>query len=806
MNHSQANNEEKIDLKIFIDRYLIFWKQILLSIVMFLLIGFLYNRYSTKIYKSSTTLLIKEESNASLGSDDVFEGLDLFGGQKNIKNEIGILESFSLTKKTLEKLNFRTSYYHSGSFKSDDIYKKTPFTVTIDKYQPQSINQKFFIKIVSEDEFILTVNFNNIKLFDVSTETFISNKEYDYNYEGSHKFDEKINTDFFSFTISKNDLSLFKEEGWVNYFFVISSYNDLTKNYLKSLEVLEIEKDASILKISLEGSNPVKINDFLNKFTELYLATDLDEKNQITSNTIQFINKQLTSISDSLSDVESSLENFKERNPKIELSQKEYGAFYQVEKLEQEKAILELNNKYYISLEDYLIENNNVDNIVAPSTMGIDNPLLNNHIVELTKLYTQLDVVGVNSKQEHPLIISIKKQIKSTKEKLIENIENIISSSELTLKDIDSRIVEIESLIGNLPQNERILLNIQRKFNLNENIYNYLLEKRAEASITKASNISDHKVIDMPRLESNLPIKPNTRFIYIFSVLLGVFLPTICISLYFLFNNKIIDKKDIDQITSIPLIGKIMHNDSGYNLVNINSPKSSIAESFRAIRTNIQYLASDKKEKVICITSSVGGEGKTFVAMNLASIFSIARGKTILIGADMRKPKIFNDFNLSNDKGLSSYLSNQNTKDEVIQKTEFENLDIILSGPIPPNPSELLSLDKMKDFIEELKKTYQHIIIDTPPIGLVTDGLILMKHSDVNIYVVRQNFTTKDMLHNFNETVIKNNVVNMNLIINDISNDKSSYGYGYGYGNTYGYGYYTEDQSRENKPWWKKSN
>ena len=194
-------------------------------------------------------------------------------------------------------------------------------------------------------------------------------------------------------------------------------------------------------------------------------------------------------------------------------------------------------------------------------------------------------------------------------------------------------------------------MNIQRKFNLNENIYNYLLEKRAEASITKASNISDHKVIDMPRLESNLPIKPNTTFIYIFSIMIGIFLPTVSISLYYLFNNKIIDKKDIDQILSIPLIGKIMHNDSGYNLVNINSPKSGIAESFRSIRTNIQYLAS-KKEKVICVTSSVGGEGKTFVAMNLASIFSITRGKTILIGADMRKPKIFNDFNLENDKGI----------------------------------------------------------------------------------------------------------------------------------------------------------
>ena len=805
MNHSQSNNEEKIDLKIYIDRYLIFWKQILLSILIFLLLGFFYNRYSKKIYKSSTTLLIKEETNASLGSDDIFEGLDLFGGQMNIKNEIGILKSFSLTKNTLEKLNFRISYFHSGSFKSNDIYKKTPFVVSIDENRPQSINQKFYIELISENEFILTTKLNNVNLFDLGTETFISNKDYDFNYEGLHKFGEKIMTDFFSFTISKNDLSLFKDEDWVNYFFVVSSYNDLTKNYLKNLKILEIEKDASILKISLEGSNPLKINDFLNKFTELYLALDLDEKNQITSNTIQFINEQLVSISDSLSNVESSLETFKEINPKIELSQKEYGAFYQVEKLEQEKAILELNNKYYISLQEYLFKNNNINNIVAPSTMGIDDPLLNSHIIELTKLYSQLDLISVNSKQGHPLVKSIKKQIKSTKEKLIENIENVISTSELTLEDINSRIVELESVIGDLPQNERILLNIQRKFNLNENIYNYLLEKRAEASITKASNISDHKVIDMPRLESNLPIKPNTTLIYVISIMLGFFLPSIIISIYYLFNNKIIDKKDIDEITSVPLIGKIMHNDSGYNLVNINSPKSAIAESFRSIRTNIQYLASDKIEKVICITSSIGGEGKTFVAMNLASIFSITRGKTILIGADMRKPKIFNDFNLSNDVGLSSYLSNQNTKDEVIQKTEFENLDIILSGPIPPNPSELLSLEKMKDFIEELKKTYKHIIIDTPPIGLVTDGLVLMKYSDINIYVVRQNFTTKEMLNNFNETIIKNNVLNMNLIVNDISNDKTSHGYGYGYGNTYGYGYYAEDQI-ENKPWWKKNN
>lgn len=807
MNNPQSNNsqEETIDVKIIVDRYLIFWKQIILSIFVFFLIGFLYNRYSTKIYKSSTTLLIKEESNASLGSDDVFDGLDLFGGQKNIKNEIGILKSFSLTKRTLQSLNFRVSYFHSGSFKSDDIYEKTPFKVTPNNNHAQFINQKFHVELIDENKFLLSTNCSEKKLFDLNSETFISKKEYQYDYEKVHSFGETITTDFFEFTINKNDLSLFKDLGWSDYYFSINSYDKLTSNYLKHLEVSEIEKDASILKISFEGANPVKINDFLNRFTELYLKSGLDEKNQITSNTIEFINEQLNSISDSLSDVESNLETFKQQNPKIELSQKEYGTFYQVEKLEQEKAILELNNKYYKSLQQYLKDNNNVENIVAPSTMGINDPLLNNLLAELTALYSKLDIVSVNSKKEHPLVQSIQQQIISTKKKLSENIENIIFSSQISLNDINTRVREIEYIIDDLPQNERILLNIQRKFNLNENIYNYLLEKRAEASITKASNVSDHKIIDIPRLISNDPIKPNTFLIYAFSFIIGLVFPTLLISIYFLLNDKILDKKDIEQITSASILGQIMHNDSGHNLVNVNSPKSGIAESFRSIRTNIQYLASDKKEKVICITSSIGGEGKTFIAMNLASIFSVTGGKTILIGADMRKPKIFNDFNISNDKGLSSFLSNQCSKEEVIQKTEYENLDIILSGPIPPNPSELLNLDKMKDFINDLKKSYQYVIIDTPPVGLVTDGLILMKHSDVNIYVIRQNFTNKEMVSNFND-LYNNSGLEINLVINDISKDRTNYGYGYGYGNTYGYGYYEEDlNSTTKKPWWKKS-
>ena len=805
-NLDSSSQSEKIELKVLFDRLLVFWRQTALSIVIFLMIGFLYNRYSTKIYKSSTTILIKEDSNSSLGSEDLFGGIDLFGGQKNIKNEIGILNSFSLTKKTLQDLSFRISYFHSGNLVSKDIYDNSPFTVNLVNNTPLLIDQKFYVKIISENEFQIEVDCEDAKLFDLNSESYLSNDEYDFEYKETHKFGELVSTDFFEFRIEKNDLSLFLDDEWDTYYFVVNNYNDLSQAFMKKINVIETDKESSILRITHEGSNPKKINDFLDRFNYNYLQIGLNEKNLIASNTIFFINDQLNSIADSLNKVENDLESFKQSNPKIQLSQEEYGTFYQIEKLEEEKAILELNNQYYLSVQDYLTENNNIDNIVAPSAMGINDPLLNQLISELTSLYSQIEAASINSKSEHPIVQSIQNQIQSTKNILNENIENIISNSEISLTDIEKRIAQIEIEINKLPSKERVLLNIQRKFNLNEIIYNYLLEKRAEASITKASNVSDHKIIDSPRLISNEPVEPNVLAVYLFTLFLGVFIPIISITLYYLLNDKIIDKKDVDQITDVPVIGKVMTNEGGNNLVNINSPKSAIAESFRAIRTNIQYLASEKTEKVICLTSSVSGEGKTFISMNLSSIISLTGEKTILIGADMRKPKIFDDFNLENTVGLSSYLSNQKTKDEIINKTQFENLDIILSGPIPPNPSELLNTEKMGSFINELKKEYKYLIIDTPPIGLVTDGLILMEHSDINIYVVRQNYTTKEMVKNFDEMVTNNNIPKINLIINGISTDKSSYGYGYGYGDTYGYGYY--DDSKNNSPtkkWWKKS-
>ena len=267
-----------------------------------------------------------------------------------------------------------------------------------------------------------------------------------------------------------------------------------------------------------------------------------------------------------------------------------------------------------------------------------------------------------------------------------------------------------------------------------------------------------------------------------------------------IFNDKIFDYKDLEKSTDLPIIGSILHNEKNTNLVAIKNPKSSISEAFRSIRTNIQYLASDKDKKIICLTSSISGEGKTFCSMNLASIFALTGNKTILIGADMRKPKIFDDFNLKNEEGLSTLLIKNAKLKDVIQPTAIDDLDVILSGPTPPNPSELLEKNEMIELIQNLQKDYKFIIMDTPPVGLVTDGLILMKHSDVNLFIVRQAYTTKKMINKIDDLFNEKNIKNLNLIINDVNFNSRNYGYDYGYGyGSFGYGYYEEDSKDDYK-------
>ena len=672
------NSEETINVKEIIFKYSKYWYYFFLCIIFCLFGAFLYNRYTTPLYSGSTTILIRDDNNASLGAENLLEGLELFSGKKNLKNEIGILESYDLIAKTIQDLQFQTSYFHIGKIRTGEVYKNVPFQAVVDSNKTQTLGIAFEVYILDENSFELNAKATNVRQYIPYRKAYTEQTRVNFKYSAKHNFGENIKTENFSFLLKKQPIFDEKFIG-KEFYFVFHDIDNLTKKRIKNLTIAPINKEASIININSKGEVARKELDFLNQLASNYIQLGLDEKNQMAANTITFINQQLQDISDSLLTAENSLEKFKENNPKLELSYKDYGTFFQIEQLEKERSILEVNDKYYKTLLNYLTSNDDVDKIVAPSAMGINDQLLNSLINDLSRLYAEKSTLALNTRKQHPVFQSLISKIESTKKSLIENVNNIINTSDIAIQNINKRIKQEEELISNLPQSERVLVNIQRKFNLNESIYTYLLEKRAEAAIALAGNVADHKVLDIARLESRFPISPKKNISYLFGLILGFIIPIGWITIRDFFNDKIITKNDIEKITSYPIIGNILHSDKGSNLVVLNNPKSAISEAFRAIRTNIQYLSSEKDKKIISITSSISGEGKTYCSMNLASVFALSGCKTLLVGADMRKPKIFSDFQLPNDKGLSNYLSNQIKKEDIIQASDIENLDVILS-------------------------------------------------------------------------------------------------------------------------------
>ncbi len=420
----------------------------------------------------------------------------------------------------------------------------------------------------------------------------------------------------------------------------------------------------------------------------------------------------------------------------------------------------------------------------APSAMGIQDPLLNTMIMNLTSLYSQKTQVLATASERNPQISSINNQIIQTKQILIENLRNIITNSKLLIKDYKVRLAEIEEKVQDLPKTERSYIKIERKFKLSEGLFTFLMQKRAEAGIAKAGNIADNKVIDFAKT-NKVPLKPKTKLTYAIALLLGLIIPIGIILIIDYLNNKILSRKQLEKITSIPILGVIGHSNIDSNLIVYEKPKTSVSESFRAIRADLQFLLKDKsndESKVILITSSIGGEGKTFTSLNIATVLANGGRKTVLLGMDLRKPKIFNDFKLKNEEGLSNYLIGQSNKNDILQKTFIDNLSIIPSGAVPPNPSELLLDTRLDTLIDELKNDFEYIIMDTPPVGLVADAFQLMHVSDVNLFMVRQNYTDKEVLDFINDKYENNIVKNISIILNDfIPNSSSGYGYGYGY-------------------------
>jgi capsular exopolysaccharide synthesis family protein len=374
------------------------------------------------------------------------------------------------------------------------------------------------------------------------------------------------------------------------------------------------------------------------------------------------------------------------------------------------------------------------------------------------------------------------------KKALSENVESGLFNLEQSLADVNKRIDKVSQEISKLPGTEREMISIKRKFDLNSTVYTYLLEKRAETGIARASNVSDNKIIDEAEIYNSSQIKPRPRSNDLKAFIIGLFAPGLIITLLYYFNNRIIDNGDILKRTTVPIVGYVSHNENIKEIPVIDNPGSALSESFRSIRTTLRYLIKEIPHPVIAITSTVSSEGKTFISINLAAVTALLGKKVLLIGLDLRKPRIHRIIGIDNNEGLSTYLSSNCEYADVIKETTLKNLYYASSGPVPPNPAELIDDERMNTFIEKAKMEFDYIIIDTPPIAVVSDTLLISRFVNINLFVVRQRFSSKNTLELIQELYKGEKLRNMGIIINDISLS-GYYGYGLRYGYYRGYGY-----------------
>jgi tyrosine-protein kinase Etk/Wzc len=743
------------------------WYFFLIAMVVAILLAYLYNTFAVPTYRASTTILIDEEKKGALtGNSQLLEGFRLGSGTKNLDNQIMVLSSRTLIGRTLDELDFGIEYYYRELFNKIAIYPNHPITVL--PVRPDSLPRdiEFTFKYLDKNKFRLTAESPVLGNFDKQA-----------------LFGEIINTRGGRFSIELSPGFTPEEyiDGKIQ--FIIHSRKVLEESYHKKLKVDAVLKLGTIVKVSLEGTNKEMATVFLNKLTEIFLKNSLDKKNEEAVRTIQFIDDQLIGISDSLVITENKLQQFRSQNRVTNLSAQGQVIINQAMNLENEKARIEIEANYYDYLAEYLAKDNVGEVPIAPATMGITDPGLTRLVADLADLQGQLYSKSLGEK--NPLQTQLALKVRNTKEALKETLNGVRRANNMARNENLAQIHTINAQATALPSTERQLLGIERKFKLNDELYTFLLEKRAVAQIQKASNLPDNEVIDPSDSEIN-PVSPNKRLIYLVAIFMGISLPLLWIWLLDTLNNKIKDDEDLKKITDITVAGYIPHSLLKKNSEVFNEPHSYTGDAFRSLRSKLQFFTKETKTPVILVTSSMPEEGKTFIATNLASVYSLIGKKTVLIGFDLRRPKIYSDFDLSNEKGVSTWLSGKDQLEDIIKRTSYENLFIIPGGPVPPNPSELTALAKTDELIRLLKDKFDCIIIDSSPIGTVSDTVHLASLADTCLLVLRRNFTLKNLLENtVNELKISDNM-SLHLVVNDLGPGDKRYAYGGKYAYNYG--------------------
>lgn len=785
MNNDDKAVEESINIKELIKPYISKWPWFLISILICGVLAFLFIKSSAPVYKLKSSVLIKDAKKMSSAAGDfgLLSGLGGFGGMgtNSIQNEIEILKSRKLIGEVIEELKLQTKLYSREANYDVELYKATaPFNIIVVNEKTNVLPPKKPIDIkIKGDQISLT------------SEEIKSEIKGRFNQTISLPFANVIFVKNQNFDINKAKFEKMKLE---DLYFVYNTVEKAIFEYQQKISVDLVDKDATILGIELTNEEKEKGRNIVDQLVFQYNLEASTDKNTESKKTKDFIDERVDIIAKELGNVEVEKENFKTTNNIVDIgaeARSDFGILTQ-SKLKN----LELDTQLQINrlLLNYL--NKQTTSQLLPVNIGLSNDAVSKSVDQYNKLVLQKNRLLENATEENPLVKDLNDQIKQMKGTLSDGLQKSAVSLELSKDEANKLIGEKRNSIDKVPAKERIFRNIERQQQIKENLYLLLLQKREEAAISLAITADKARVVDATYVDPKL-VSPKKMIILGSGLLMGCLIPFGFIYILQLLKTQIEKKQDIEKVSNTPVIAEIPRIAAKDNNIVHTNDLSPLAESFRILATNLKFMLPKKnKNKIIFVTSTVKGEGKTFVSVNLGSILAGAKTKVLLIGSDIRNPQLQRySPQHKNSLGITEYLSgNIENVSDIIHKNIFvENCDAIFSGAIPPNPTTLLENGKYKELLNSLGEEYDYIILDTAPLMLVTDSFIIADNADVTIYVTRSETTEKSFLGFANSAITSHKINNPAFVLNDIHKTN------FGYGNKYGYGYHAEEKS-----WWSK--
>ncbi|MDN5627103.1 MAG: polysaccharide biosynthesis tyrosine autokinase [Weeksellaceae bacterium] len=778
-----------------------FLQRILRNWYWFVILGFLgycisyvYSRYyAQRVYASTLSLSISNNTASYFTPNQSINFIWGQGGNQDGVYLKKILLSRSHNEFLVKKLNLITSYTTKGLIKSTYLDQEdSPVFLEIDKNHPQQVNYPISLipKGGNKYEVVLPDDGESVYLYNYNTEGTQEVPHYQRPKNKIIRVNEWYQSPNLRFKLVNNPTA--GHLGLENVIVTLVPINQAVNSIIGSLNIDFDKELASIMIITKSGYNLNNTVNFLNNSVDVLIKKRLTDQNMVDRNTVEYLNDNLSLIRKKLDSSAVVLNNLKINNRLFDMENIDSKTLQKLNDLDAQKAELTTKINSLNSIKNS-VYSNNIEKMISLNAAGIEDGSFNASVSELKALYEKRrELAQIYTPNSEPMR-EINRLLSDARNSSESGLRKYFDGYNNKLADINAQIAAMDKSLVTLPEKQRIFLDAQRGYNIIENTYNTLLTEQAKSQMRVATNQSNLTVIDKAKNLGQAPIAPNVNGTKM-QIMGGLLLiPLIFLAIGELLDNRIRNLKELLSVTKIPLLGVIGRNNYENNLTVLNEPKSSVAEAFRAVRANLRFLFNEEeKSKVILVTSSISGEGKTYVSINIASVLGLSGKKTVLLGMDLRKPKIFGDFKINNKNGISNYLTGQVGMDEIINKTSIPGLDVITSGPIPPNPSELLMSDNNMRFIEKLKESYEYIIIDSPPVGLVADSFELIKKADTTIYVVRHEYTEKHMLRMITEKYFNKEVSNLGLVYNDYV---AKQGYGYGYGYSYGYGYFEEDKN-----------